>query len=526
MLFNSYEFLLLFLPITVIVYYRLIPHHNEAAILWLVLASLFFYGWWNPLYLLLLVGSIAVNFALGHLLSRSRNSVSETRRRCYLSLGIIINLGLIGYFKYADFFISTVNGIGGFELPLQQVILPLAISFFTFQQIAYLVDAYQGITREYQFSHYALFVTFFPQLIAGPIVHHRDMLPQFMHSTGSRSENLSVGLSILAIGLFKKTVIADGVAQYAAPVFAAAGDGEAVSLFTAWGGALAYTCQLYFDFSGYSDMAIGAARLFGIRLPLNFYSPYKATSIIEFWRRWHMTLSRFLRDYLYIPLGGNRGSSTRRYRNLMITMLLGGLWHGAGWTFVIWGGLHGLYLGINHFWSHWAQHTRLAGLLPGVMTHFLSWLITFVAVVVGWVFFYAESLDTALTVLAGMAGLHGVELPNAIMARLGGLQPLLEGIGVRSYIGGGSQFIFTWLWLGLLLPLTLLMPNTQQIMSRAEPTLEAYHSAPRNEFSPLGWLTQQVAWNLSSTWAMLCGITMALGILAMTRISEFLYFQF
>ena len=349
MLFNSYEFIFLFLPIVLLGFHLIGKQgHHRVAIAWLVGASLFFYGWWNPAYLLLMLFSVLFNYSVG--VSLSNTSGRKLLSKTILTIGVSVNLAILGYFKYANFFVDNLNALSGTNLILNEVILPLAISFFTFQQIAYLVDAYRGKTKEYNFLHYCLFVTFFPQLIAGPIVHHKEMLPQFAKDAvyKLRSKHLAIGITIFALGLFKKVVLADGVSVYATPVFNAAEAGVMLTFFEAWGGALAYTFQLYFDFSGYSDMAIGIARMFGIRLPLNFNSPYKATSIIDFWRRWHITLSRFLRDYLYIPLGGSRKGRVRRYINLMTTMILGGLWHGAGWTFLLWGALHGFYLMINH----------------------------------------------------------------------------------------------------------------------------------------------------------------------------------
>lgn len=528
MLFNSYAFIFVFLPITLLVYYRAAKAGHEVAIAWLVLASLFFYGWWNPVYLLLIVGSMFGNFWIGSLLSRAHSRKQCYRARFLLIIGIAANLGLLGYFKYANFAVDSINAVTGSDFHLENIVLPLAISFFTFQQIAYLADAYKGITKEYRFTHYALFVTFFPQLIAGPIVHHKDMLPQFMQAGALRpqAQNIAIGLTIFIIGLFKKTVLADAIAQYSTPVFGAAAAGDTLTFFEAWGGALAYTFQLYFDFSGYSDMAIGAARLFGVKLPINFHSPYKATNIVEFWRRWHITLSTFLRDYLYVPLGGNRKGRLMRYRNLMLTMLLGGLWHGAGWTFVVWGLLHGLYLSINHAWSHLVRRFFPSPLLPPTLTKALAWTVTFVAVVVGWVFFRASSFDAAEEMLRGMAGLNGVAIPNAIAARLGEGWPLLSGFGFTTYLGGGSQFVYTWLWIAFLFPIAIMMPNTQQLMRGFEPALKLHDALDRNELQPLPRVAARLQWQPTARWALLVGVFAALGVLALTRISEFLYFQF
>jgi len=531
MLFNSYEFIFFFLPLTLLGYFLVAKAGRETAILWLVLASLFFYSWWNPNYLILILVSMITNFLFGKVLIRNHQGCNNRQGNFWLLVGICFNLALLGYFKYANFFVDNVNFLLDTDLYLSEIILPLAISFFTFQQITYLVDAHKGITEEYKFTHYALFVTFFPQLIAGPIVHHREMLPQFMHKNALKPyiTNISIGLTIFAIGLFKKTVLADGIAQYATPVFDAAENGQILTFFEAWGGALAYTFQLYFDFSGYSDMAIGIARLFGIKLPINFHSPYKAISIVEFWRRWHITLSRFLRDYLYIPLGGSRQGKIQRYRNLVLTMLLGGLWHGAGWTFVMWGGLHGVYLAINHAWMHitskWQVHKRF---IP--VTKLLSWVLTFNAVVVGWVFFRANSFEAAILILQGMLGYHGIAIPSAIASMLANRMDevwlVLESAGMATYIGGGTQFIYTWLWIVALLPIVLLLPNTQEIMSRIEPAINLYKANEQNELTLFKKIQNRICWQPNIRWAASIGLLGTFGILAMTRISEFLYFQF
>lgn len=528
MLFNSYVFLFLFLPLTLAVFagvWRWIG--REAAIFWLVLASLFYYGWWEPSYVVLIVGSMTVNYWLGQLIVR-KQIYSGVSGRSWLVVGVVLNLALLAYFKYTVFLAGNIFDAVGVDFSLPPIVLPLAISFFTFQQIAYLADAYSGQARSYNFLHYALFVTFFPQLIAGPIVHHREMMPQFERgSLSPRARNLAVGGTIFAIGLFKKVVLADGVAAFASPVFAAAQQGADLTLLEAWGGALAYTFQLYFDFSGYSDMAIGSARLFGIRLPLNFFSPYKAASIIEFWRRWHITLSRFLRDYLYIPLGGNRRGRGRRYGNLMITMALGGLWHGAGWTFVLWGLLHGTYLVVNHLWHWLSRRFGLEGFRSTSFWRAVAWAMTFVAIVVGWVFFRAESLDAALVMLRGMAGLNGIALPNALVARLGpDAAALLNALGVDTYLGGGRQFVQTYLWVAALLALSVSAPNTAQLLRRYRPVVEPVPDNGDYAIEPLGRPARLLCWRPNWQWSLGLALVSAAGILGLTSISEFLYFQF
>ncbi|NNF17936.1 MAG: MBOAT family protein [Gammaproteobacteria bacterium] len=508
MLFNSYEFIFAFLPITLAMFWVLRAKTGHgSAVLWLVLCSLFFYGWWKPIYLFLLLISIVVNYSLSRWLA-------DTRSKTLLVLGVTFNLGLLGYFKYFNFFAQNLSGIIPALANVEAIFLPLAISFFTFQQIAFLADTWQGKSDKRPFLEYMLFVCFFPQLIAGPIVHHSEMLPQFGMLRKFRHSDLACGASMFAIGLFKKAVLADGIAVYANPVFQAAADGASPTFFHAWIGALAYTFQLYFDFSGYSDMAIGLARMFGIKLPANFNSPYKARTISDFWRRWHMTLSRFLRDYLYIAMGGNRHGTTRRYTNLFVTMLLGGLWHGAGWTFVVWGGLHGLYLVIQHAWT--GMRRRLFGTRQSRWyTQQLAQLTTFFAVVIGWVFFRASDFDSAWRILGGMFGVNGITVPSAILNAATGLQPVLSGLGITADGGSGKLFVFGSLWIVLLFMIAWFGPNSQSLLKEHEPVLESGNIAP-----------SRLRWAPARPWAIACGVLLAIGILALPEVSEFLYFQF
>jgi len=362
----------------------------------LVFTSLFFYSWWNIAYLPIILSSLLFNYVIGNTLNENFKK-AKVHKKSLLAFGIVANVALLGYFKYTDFLIENVNSVLDTSVPLLHLALPLAISFFTFQQIAYLVDSYKKETAEYDFLNYALFVTFFPQLIAGPIVHHSEMMPQFasVRNLVKNYRNIALGLFIFSIGLFKKVVIADSFAVWATAGFDTA---TTLSLFEAWATSLSYTFQLYFDFSGYTDMAIGAALLFNIRLPINFNSPYKALDIQDFWRRWHITLSRFLKDYVYIPLGGNRKGSFRTYTNLLATFIIGGIWHGAGWTFVFWGFLHGMALVIHRFW-------KSMGL---AMPKVLAWFITFNFINIAWVFFRAKEWEDAMKVLEGMFSLSFV----------------------------------------------------------------------------------------------------------------------
>ncbi len=392
MLFNSYEFIFFFLPITFFIYFYLNKKHLTVASKgFLVFASLFFYSWWNIAYLPLILFSMLINYTIGRELTHYDSKIKNYAPKKLLIVGVAFNLLLLGYFKYMDFFIFNINRVAHSEIPLLHLALPLAISFYTFQQIAYLVDSYRHETKEYDFLNYAVFVTFFPQLIAGPIVHHAEMMPQFaqLKNKVKSYHNISLGLFIFSIGLFKKVVIADSFAVWVNTGFNMV---DTLTFLEAWITSLSYTFQLYFDFSGYADMAIGVALLFNIKIPINFNSPYKATNIQDFWRRWHITLSRFLKDYIYIPLGGNRKGEIRTYTNLFATFVLGGIWHGAGWTFVFWGMLHGFALVIQKLWSN----------LGFKMNVILAWVLTFNFINIAWVFFRAEKWDDAIKILYAM----------------------------------------------------------------------------------------------------------------------------
>jgi D-alanyl-lipoteichoic acid acyltransferase DltB (MBOAT superfamily) len=500
MLFSSYTFLFQFLPATVLAFAAARRHSPRAGIMVLVGASLFFYGAWRPVYLLLFAASVAVNFALGLRME------DPLRRRGIGTFGVTLNLAGLCYFKYTNFIFDSVNTLTGAPLPFVNIILPLGISFFTFQQIAYLVDVMRGARVERDIVSYTLFVSFFPHLIAGPLVHHAEMIPQFKRGGTGRSVVLAArGLAIFAAGLFKKVVIADNMAQFVSPVFAHLDAGGGVTTPWAWLATLAYTLQIYFDFSGYSDMAIGLALLFGIRLPVNFRSPYQATSIIEFWRRWHITLSRFLRDYLYIPLGGNRLGEQRRYVNLLVTMLLGGLWHGAGWNFLVWGGLHGLYLCINHLWRGWRGGKPEVS-VAGLVVKGACWAITFFAVVVAWVFFRAKTAAGAWQMLQG---LFGAEAGSSAYASPGILRlmdlPMLVGEAQLLLIGGGA--------VALALAMALCLPNVPQLFRYRE-----YRRAPERA----AW----VRWRPNAAWALLSALALAISLFGMWQRLEFLYFQF
>lgn len=391
MYFNSIIFILVFLPVVFCGYFALLrQRHVVTSKIWLCFASLFFYGYWKVDYLVLMLISICFNFLIGIIL----NAKNIWGRKLILATGVALNLATLAYFKYTNFLIDTVKTIFGFQFNIHEILLPLAISFFTFQQIAYIVDSYSRKTEEHDFFDYILFVTFFPQLVAGPIVHHKDMMSQF-RTSGAQSiniDNINKGVFIFILGLAKKVIVADYLATIAAPGFS---HPEALEFSTAWVASLSYTFQLYFDFSGYCDMAIGIALLFNIKLPLNFNSPYKAVNIEDFWKRWHITLTIWLRDYLYIPLGGNRKGDARSYLNVFLVFLLGGLWHGAGWTFIIWGILHGVACIVHKLYRKY-----LANRIP--INKALAWIITFNFVNIGWVLFRSDKVSSAFRIIKKM----------------------------------------------------------------------------------------------------------------------------
>jgi D-alanyl-lipoteichoic acid acyltransferase DltB (MBOAT superfamily) len=438
MLFNSTAFLFIYLPVMLGIYVLLRPRGGILATLWLLIGSLVFYGWWEPRSLPILAASILLNFAFGTMIARSRGA-----GQLALAAAVAANLLALAYFKYAAFLVGSAVTILGTSWTVPMIDLPIGISFFTFTQIAYLVDVHRGRVKEADPLRYGLFVTYFPHLIAGPILHHAEMMPQFENRRPrDRSLDLAVGLCLLSVGLFKKVVVADTIASFSTPIFETFDKGWRVSPIEAWIGALAYTLQIYFDFSAYCDMALGISRMFGILLPINFLSPYKATSIVDFWRRWHITLSRFLRDYLYIPLGGNRHGPARRFLNLFATMMLGGLWHGASWNFVIWGSLHGAYLVVNHGF----RALRPARGPPSRVGAVLSWLLTFVCVVSAWVFFRAETLRGATNMLKTMFGL-------------------------RSSYGPATWSVGVLVLLATALAWCVLAPNIYDVMRRSGPGL-------------------------------------------------------
>jgi len=506
MLFNSYTFLFCFLPVTLLGFALLARlTDRRVSIAWLVACSMVYYGYWSRRYLALLVVSLAINYLIGTVwLAGNRPRF----RKAGLITGLCFNLCVLAYFKYTHLIVTTLGPITGhavhfgrYSLPLglflfisPNIVLPLGISFFTFQKIAYLVDSYKGRGYSRNFLHYMLFVLFFPQLIAGPIVHPRQILPQLGRRSffGVTSKNLSIGFTLLLFGLAKKVLVADTLAPTATEIFDHVALGNKIGFTTAWLGALTYAMQIYFDFSGYTDMAIGLARLFGIRLPVNFNSPYQARSISDFWRRWHMTLSRFLRDYLYIPLGGSRRGKLRRYVNLLITMLLGGLWHGANWTFVAWGGLHGLYLCINHAWSAMTPHSPSGNARGGFLW---KQSLTFASVVVAWVFFRAGSFPTAGHMLAGMLAIHGFHLEEIHRSHLRWPMTL-----------SAMAFCF-------------FAPNTQHFMALARPAQGVLPPPP-------GERAGRLLWHPTAVWAMVSAALAIASILLLARPSEFIYYQF
>lgn len=509
MFFNSFPFIFIFLPISIIIYFTLVKRHGLFGQIWLAIVSLIFYGLLTPEYLPLLLASIVFNYSIGSIIIKSLNdSALEKWIKPTLIIGVLGDVLLLGYYKYFNFVIFNLDRIPGLNIPMLEIIMPLGISFFTFTQLAYLADAYSGKVKSTTFISYLQFVTFFPHLIAGPIYHHSEIIPQFEDKNGYVVNwgNINLGILFFFFGLAKKVVIADNLALVATPIFSAVSNGGNPMFFEAWLGALAYTLQLYFDFSGYSDMAIGIALMFNIHFPLNFFSPYKVTSIIDFWRCWHITLSNWLRDYLYIPLGGNRYGIPIQMRNILITMLIGGLWHGAGWTFVIWGGLHGLFLVINHLWR-----------MTGRKVHnFIGWLVTFIAVVIGWVFFRADSVHSALVILKGMAGGYGVSIPR-YLPDLGlfandGIIHVASVSGIDAVVG---------ITIGLIIALCL--PNLAELTKKNYGPMINKKQYHLNLFKIIDI---PIVFVPSLKWSLLTAFVAISGIISLQTTSDFLYFQF
>lgn len=465
MLFNTFDFIFIFLPITFFAFFGLGKYAGRKASAGVLsFASLTFYAYWDVRYVPLLLLSILFNYSIGHLIEKA-----SLYKRLYLFAGIAGNLSLLGYYKYTAFFLTTMNDVAGTVYSIPSIVLPLGISFFTFTQTAYLVDAYRGETEGCSLIDYCLFVTIFPHLIAGPIINYKNMMPQFLDKLNYRInyDNVSIGLMFFIIGLIKKVVIADSIASGINPAF---DNVIYLGFLDAWIASLGYTMQLYFDFSGYSEMAVGLGLMFNMRLPFNFNSPYKATSIIDFWRRWHMTLGYWVKNYLYIPMGGNRAGEFRKSLNLFASMLLIGFWHGAGWTFIVWGALHGIALLINHQWRRW--NISLPGLVTG--------LLTFVLVNFLWVFFRADSITAAchmINVMLTVPDASELTRDNIFWVTRGEKNALIAAI-ILAFVG----------------------PNTQELLSE--------HFKPN-----IKWLVTAVA---------LCIVAL----FHFYRVSDFLYFQF
>ena len=469
MFFSSYEFLFCFLPITIIGYYLILNAKKvNMARGWLVIASLFFYGWFNIKYLPIIIVSILINFAIGKGIKKE-----DKYKKIYFIIGATFNVGLLCYFKYYDFFVENVNVLFKTNWTLKHLLLPLGISFFSFQQLSYLIDVYKGETKDYSLLNFSLFVTFFPQLIAGPIVLHSEIMPQFDDKEKQRLnwDNIASGIFMFSIGFFKKLVIADSFAVWATNGFDST---ASLTFYQGWFVSLAYTMQIYFDFSGYSDMAVGIGKIFNIDLPANFLSPYKSTSISEFWRRWHITLGRALSTYVYKPLGGNRKGRVKTYINLLLTFLVSGLWHGAAWTFVFWGLLHGIASVIDRLFrdNNWK------------INKYVSWFLTFMFVNCAWVFFRAATFERAFEILKAM-----FSIPSGGAFNMAGI------------ITNGSIIIIGLVYILLVISLvvTLSFKNTYELAETFDYT------------------------TINTVYVV---ILMMIGISFMPRISPFIYFNF
>jgi alginate O-acetyltransferase complex protein AlgI len=524
-IFNSYQFLFAFLPITLTGTFVLARLGAGAAQVWLIAASVFFYAAWNLAYLPLMLGSILFNYIIAAWMADQESDRVRTR---LLGCAVVVDLGLLGYYKYTGFFLDTVNAAAGTDYTWRTLILPLGISFYTFQQLTLLADLSTGRIKNFRLRDFALFVTFFPHLIAGPIVHHREMMPQFQRADYLfNRENLAVGCVLFAIGLFKKVVLADGIAEHVTPIFTDAAAGHPISLAFSWSASIGFTLQMYFDFSGYSDMALGLARMVGIKLPMNFNSPLKALSVVDYWSRWHITLTRFLTAYVYTPLAiaaarrrvaaGKPGLAGIRttpaaFRDIvavpiLITMFLSGLWHGAGNQFLLFGVLHGIALVVNHAWRLarpriWPDSTRYQRASWPV-----AWLLTFLVQVVALTWFHAASVAAGWAIVAGMTGSHGIVAAG-----------VSEGSGVELAVSYG--------WIVPLLVIAVVPPNALEMLRAWEPAITMPAVAPIGCLDLWRGLRERLSFSLSPPWALATGALLAVGVMGVNRVSEFLYWHF
>ena len=527
MLFNSYEYILAFLPVTVIVYLLLGKASRGLALAWVIVASVVFYAWWRPQNLAIIGPSIAVNYALAlWLRSLAGDATRLATKRAVLTIGLVFNLAVLGYFKYANFAVGILDDLTGADFVFAQVILPLGISFITFQKIAFLIDVAGGRVKDFTLRDFLLFVMFFPQLIAGPIIHYPETIPQFQKDAGGfRAGLFATAVTLFVFGLFKKVVLADGMAAHVTPVYAYAAAGQDPTMIQSWLAAVGFTLQIYFDFSGYSDMACGAALLFGIRLPLNFDSPLRATSIVEFWLRWHVTLTRFLTAYVYNPIAlsltrrramarqpmlRGRGSPGGAFLHVLVfptltTMFLSGLWHGAGYTYLVWGLLHGAYLAVNHGWRQYGPRSTRPTKLGGLV----GWALTFGAVCVAMVIFRAPSMGAAGGLFEGMAGLHGLGLPFGDMKLLSDPR-----VTIWEFLPGASYLVG-------LFAIAVLMPNSLQMLAAHDPVLYPPSRAPR-----IAGIGPEIRWNPTLPWMLFVMLLATIAMFRLTGQSEFLYWQF
>jgi alginate O-acetyltransferase complex protein AlgI len=540
MLFNSYNFIFAFLPAVLAGFYVLGARRREWALLWLTAASLVFYAWWRPVNVLLIAPSILVNYGLSRILERTAEDRPRLARMTLLA-GIAFNLCFLGYFKYQNFVASALNDAFGTNFVLIQLILPLGISFITFQKIAFLVDVQAGRVSRFTFRDYGLFVLFFPQLIAGPIVHYREMMPQFRSgSCRFDAENVAVGLTLFFLGLAKKLLLADPLGRLVAPLYGQAATGVPQSITDAWIAALGFTLQIYFDFSGYTDMALGLARFFGIKLPVNFNSPLKASSIIDFWLRWHVSLTRFLTAYIYNPMTltltrrrvargkavfGGRNTTISAFFSLLamptiLTMVVSGIWHGAGYTYILWGLLHGILLCINHAWRVIRPRIWLNAMIYNQRMVPIGFLLTFLSVVCAMVLFRAPTIGAAVVLWKGMVGVYGATLPQAVFYRLGPIAGWLTALDVQPAWTSGSMLLEATSRIGVSLVIALALPNTLEILAAYEPALGVRQAKVPSR------LVRSLVWAPTRTWAIgLACVTLA-GILSLGELSEFLYWQF
>ena len=496
--FISLPFLFLFLPFCLVFHFLAARFGERVRLCALIALSFLFCATWDPRAAAVLAGSIVINYAIGRLLEQAQHEEHAAQANTFFAVGVVFNLGVLAIFRYADFFIGNMDAAADADFVAGKILVPLGVLFFSCDQIAYLADLRRGKNYGSDWLRYAAFVSFFPRLMAGPLLRYGSIAQQWTERLPDR-EDIAVGLTTFVIGLAKTVLLAGAVAPFATSVFSAANAGQKLELFSAWTGVLAFTCQIYFDLSGYSDMAIGLGRCFGLRLPTNFQAPYRAKNIAEFWRRWNITLSDFLRDYVYIPLGGNRFGTVRASINLVIAMVVGGIWYSPGQMFIAWALLHAFYLLFYRAWRAYRGRDRtvFAQSAPHA-AHILSVIATFLTIALGWIIFRSADSSAAFELFTAMIGRNGALLPMAYASLLGPAQPLAQKLGIGFASADAVEMTKAWLSIALCITVIFVLPDTETLLSSYRSASGGDEDEPPNLF-PLRWMP-------SSFWSVALGV--------------------